>query len=65
MSVDKKTGKPFVFEIKTRSICPMRYDLENYHEYFDYKISDFRGLHSSYEREYYDLIRGAFLKYAF
>ena len=27
--------------------------------------SQLRGVHSSYEREYYDLIRGAFLKYAF
>lgn len=25
----------------------------------------YRGLHSSFEREYYDLIRGAFLKWAF
>ena len=23
-SIDEKTGKPFVFEIKTRSVCPMR-----------------------------------------
>ena len=64
-SVDKTTGKPFVFEIKTRTCCPMRYDFYNYTDFFDYKISDIRGLHSSFEREYYDLIRGAFLKYAF
>jgi hypothetical protein len=34
-------------------------------EYTDYEINQQRGLFSSYEREYYDLIRGAFLKWAF
>lgn len=28
-------------------------------------MSQYLGLHSSFEREYYDLIRGAFLKYSF
>lgn len=28
--VDPVTGKPFVFEIKTRSVCPIRYDVANY-----------------------------------
>lgn len=52
---DRVTGDPFVFEIKTRAICPMRYDLPNYRDYLDYRILSHRGLHSSYEREYYDL----------
>lgn len=64
-SYDPVTKKPFVFEIKTRTVCPMRYDLVNYQDYFDYAVTQRSGLHSSYEREYYDLIRGAFLKYAF
>lgn len=64
-SLDPKTNQPFVFEIKTRACCPMRYELPNYADFFDYKISQLKGIHSSYEREYYDLIRGAFLKYAF
>ena len=64
-STNKTTNKPFVFEIKTRTCCPMRYDFMNYTDFFDYKITDIRGLHSSFEREYYDLIRGAFLKYSF
>jgi hypothetical protein len=29
----------------------------------DYEIVKNKGRHSSYEREYYDLIRGGFLKY--
>jgi hypothetical protein len=49
------TGKPFVFEIKTRAVCPMRYDLYNYTDYYDYTINQYRGIHSSFEREYYDL----------
>lgn len=64
-AMDPITKKPFVFEIKTRSVCPIRYDLYNYQEYLDYKVVQTRGLHSSFEREYYDLVRGGFLKYAF
>jgi len=64
-SMNKKTNKPFVFEIKTRTCCPMRYDFNNYTDFLDYRITDVKGLHSSFEREYYDLIRGAFLKYSF
>jgi hypothetical protein len=64
-SNDPVTGEPFVYEIKTRSCCPIRYDIENYLDYLDYKILSLRGFHSSFEREYYDLIRGAYLKYCF
>ena len=39
---DPKTGNPFVFEIKSRTCCPMRYDLENYSDYMDYRISQYR-----------------------
>jgi len=63
--INHETGEPFVFEIKTRSACPIRYDLPNYQDYLDYAITQYRGLHSSFEREYYDLIRGGFLKYSF
>ena len=52
---DPVTGKPFVFELKTRAACPIRYDLPNYKDYLDYEINAYRGLHSSFEREYYDL----------
>ena len=50
-----KDGKEIVFEIKTRAVCPMRYDLPNYLDYMDYKIDRYKGIHSSFEREYYDL----------
>ena len=61
----RKDGTPYVFEIKSRAACPIRYDFPNCMDYTDYEITQQRGLHSSYEREYYDLIRGAFLKWAF
>lgn len=58
-------GEKIVFEIKTRAVAPLRYDILNYKKYLDYKIDRICGDHSSFEREYYDLIRGAFLKYFF
>lgn len=58
-------GNPFVFEIKTRATAPIRYDLNNYFKYLDYKLTKRNGLHSSYEREYFDLIRSILLKYFF
>ena len=58
-------GKNIVFEIKTRAAAPIRYDLANYADYLDYDIHHIRGTHSSFEREYYDLIRGGFMKYSF
>ena len=41
----------------------MRYDIGNYIDYLDYEVGKLKGQHSSYEREFYDLIRGGFLKY--
>jgi len=60
-----KSGKDIVFEIKTRAVAPIRYDVFNYMDYLDYEVNSLHGIHSSYEREFYDLIRGAFLKYLF
>jgi len=58
-----KDGKDIVFEIKTRAAAVIRYDIENYIDYLGYQIIKKIGKHSSFEREYYDLIRGGFLKY--
>ena len=60
-----ENGEDFVFEIKTRATAPIRYDLHNYFLYLDYKITKRNGIHSSYEREYFDLIRSILLKYFF
>lgn len=37
--------------------------MTNYVDYLDYDIIRLKGHHSSFEREFYDLIRGGFLKY--
>jgi hypothetical protein len=58
-------GRFHSFEIKTRSIAAMRYDIANYKDYLDYHLDNYMGLMCSYERENYDLIRGAYLKYYF
>jgi hypothetical protein len=52
-----------VFELKTRAACPLRYDMNNYIDYLDYEVTKYKGKYQSYEREFYDLIRGGFLKY--
>ncbi|KAH9936356.1 mitochondrial protein Pet127-domain-containing protein [Fomitopsis serialis] len=54
-----------VFDIKTRAAVPIRYDLERYRDNSDYQIRSIQGSWMSFEKEYYDLIRSAFLKYSF
>lgn len=56
-------GNSIVFELKTRATSVMRYDIDNYIDYLDYEVGKYKGQHSSFEREYYDLVRGGFLKY--
>lgn len=58
-----ENGDPIVFELKTRATAPLRYDIINYVDYLDYNIVKFKGQSCSFEREFYDLIRGGFLKY--
>ncbi|KAL0581003.1 hypothetical protein V5O48_000997 [Marasmius crinis-equi] len=54
-----------VFDIKTRACLPIRMDLLNFEESSGYLINKMFGMDGSFEREYYDLIRAAFLKYSF
>ncbi|ORY99041.1 mitochondrial protein Pet127-domain-containing protein [Syncephalastrum racemosum] len=53
------------FDLKTRAVFPVRLDKDNYEDYFGYTLKREKGLYESYEREYYDMIRSAFLKYQF
>ncbi|GAA5964828.1 hypothetical protein JCM3765_005794 [Sporobolomyces pararoseus] len=53
------------FDLKTRGTVAIRQDRMNYEESAGYKIDRLRGPWESFEREYYDLIRSAFLKYQF
>ncbi|EDR13806.1 RNA processing-related protein, mitochondrial RNA degradation [Laccaria bicolor S238N-H82] len=54
-----------VFDIKTRACLPIRLDILNFEENSGYLIKTQHGLIESFEKEYYDLIRSAFLKYSF
>ncbi|KAJ6584886.1 mitochondrial protein Pet127-domain-containing protein [Mycena capillaripes] len=63
--VDKRLPGTGVFDIKTRACLPVRMDILNWEENSGYLIKSAQGLVESFEREYYDLIRSAFLKYGF
>lgn len=52
-----------MFDIKTRAVMAIRHDLLNFEESSGYQIRTVQGLVESFEKEYYDLIRSAFLKY--
>ncbi|KAJ3568121.1 hypothetical protein NP233_g5918 [Leucocoprinus birnbaumii] len=54
-----------VFDIKTRACIPIRIDIFNFEENSGYLIRTPQGMFESFEREYYDLVRSAFLKYQF
>ncbi|THH10463.1 hypothetical protein EW145_g1312 [Phellinidium pouzarii] len=54
-----------VFDIKTRAALPIRIDTLNFKENSSYLIQSLHGSIKSFDREYYDLIRSAFLKYSF
>ena len=53
-----------MFDLKTRSVVSIRMDVANYEHGVGYEIKDRQGEWESYEREYYDMIRAAFLKYS-
>lgn len=53
-----------MFDLKTRSVVSVRIDTANYEEARGYEIRDLFGQWESYEREYFDMIRSAFLKYS-
>ncbi|GAA5914716.1 hypothetical protein JCM6882_002721 [Rhodosporidiobolus microsporus] len=53
------------FDLKTRGTVAIRQDRLNYEESAGYTIDKLHGAWESFEREYYDLIRSAFLKYQF
>uniref|UniRef100_A0A7S0ZFZ6 Uncharacterized protein n=1 Tax=Timspurckia oligopyrenoides TaxID=708627 RepID=A0A7S0ZFZ6_9RHOD len=62
-AMDKKTG--LIFDLKTRATLKIRYNIENYKQGVSYLINQLKGENHSFEREFYDLIRTAFIKYAY
>ena len=53
-----------VFDIKTRSVVSILLDVQKYKLVVGYQIKFAQGDWESYEREYFDMIRSAFLKYS-
>lgn len=53
-----------MFDLKTRAVVAVRMDVDNFHIGSGYQIKDRFGEWESFEREYFDMIRAAFLKYS-
>lgn len=53
-----------VFDLKTRAVVSIRMDATNHQKGQGYEIRQQKGQWESFEREYYDMIRLAFLKYS-
>ncbi|KAJ3338232.1 hypothetical protein HDU93_009821 [Gonapodya sp. JEL0774] len=52
------------FDLKTRATQIIRMDPHNYHDKLGYKLHEQRGAYQSYEREFYDMLRSAALKWS-
>ena len=53
-----------MFDLKTRAVVSIRMDAVNFERGLGYEIKGRYGNFESYEREYFDMIRAAFLKYS-
>jgi hypothetical protein len=53
-----------MFDLKTRAVAAVRMSLADHEKGQGYEIRDLFGTWESYEREYYDMVRSAFLKYS-
>ncbi|KAK3946079.1 mitochondrial protein Pet127-domain-containing protein [Diplogelasinospora grovesii] len=53
-----------MFDLKTRAVISIRMDAKDFHKGLGYEIRGRFGQWESFEREYYDMIRSAFLKYS-
>jgi hypothetical protein len=53
-----------MFDLKTRAVISIRMDTKEYEQGMGYEIRGRHGEYESFEREYYDMIRAAFLKYS-
>lgn len=53
-----------MFDLKTRAVVSIRMDTQNFEHGLGYEIKERFGDFESYEREFFDMIRAAFLKYS-
>ncbi|KAI0422084.1 mitochondrial protein Pet127-domain-containing protein [Xylaria grammica] len=61
---DSRVPGTGMFDLKTRAVISIRMDAKGYEKGLGYEIRERFGQWESYEREYYDMIRSAFLKYS-
>ncbi|KAJ8119242.1 hypothetical protein ONZ43_g3768 [Nemania bipapillata] len=61
---DQRVPGTGMFDLKTRAVISIRMDAQGYHKGLGYEIRQRFGQWESFEREYYDMIRSAFLKYS-
>lgn len=53
-----------MFDLKTRAVVSIRMDVKNFEKGVGYEVKGRFGDFESFEREYFDMIRAAFLKYS-
>ncbi|KAI1152243.1 mitochondrial protein Pet127-domain-containing protein [Nemania diffusa] len=61
---DERVPGTGMFDLKTRAVISIRMDAKGYHKGLGYEIRNSLGQWESFEREYHDMIRSAFLKYS-
>ncbi|KAI8950783.1 mitochondrial protein Pet127-domain-containing protein [Xylaria longipes] len=61
---DSRVPGTGMFDLKTRAVISIRMDAKGYQKGLGYEIRERFGQWESFEREYYDMIRSAFLKYS-
>jgi Mitochondrial protein Pet127 len=61
---DPRLPGPGMFDLKTRAVVSVRMTLKEHEKGLGYQIKERHGTWESYEREFYDMIRSAFLKYS-
>ncbi|KAL1895802.1 hypothetical protein Cpir12675_003080 [Ceratocystis pirilliformis] len=61
---DKRLPGVGNFDLKTRAVVSIRMDMTNFKDACGYEIKGRYGNWESFEKEYFDMIRSAFLKYS-
>eukprot|EP01120_Amphizonella_sp_Union-15-10_P001815 TRINITY_DN11958_c0_g1_i1.p1 TRINITY_DN11958_c0_g1~~TRINITY_DN11958_c0_g1_i1.p1 ORF type:complete len:525 (+),score=70.72 TRINITY_DN11958_c0_g1_i1:46-1620(+) len=56
---------PPTFDIKSRAIVSIRLNMKEYQQFTSKGLQSLSGRDSSFEREFYDMARAAFIKYCF
>lgn len=63
--IDSRLPGTGVFDIKTRATASIRFDIENVEEGQHYMMDALHGVGATFERERYDMMRSAWLKYGY